>query len=305
MILINSFSISRLNNAEITGFFINVEKLINDADTEKLGVAESTITAYSQTLLKLIDQVYTTTGSAYTAEMKAADEKRDLIFKRIRLKLQAVDVAEEGSPLLDVADVVRVELLAKYNGRVPQMPYQEETAIIKGFLHDLRTKLDSDAQEMLSIDGDMFALEEANNAFVTAYTSRSGERAEGDTGLTIRLRNEMTDLFTSICLATQFFANSTDPAHSAKLAECEAFIKKVNVELIDSKRRFDARTKKSDDSTPEDDNPQQPGGNNQQPSSNNQQSGSAGDSNAGNNAGNNPGSNPGEEGTQNGDYIEF
>ena len=41
MIQINSnFSISRLNNPEITAFYINVQKAINTATPENLGIGE-------------------------------------------------------------------------------------------------------------------------------------------------------------------------------------------------------------------------------------------------------------------------
>ena len=40
MFTINSFSISKLNNAEVTGFYINVQKAITASDATKLGLNE-------------------------------------------------------------------------------------------------------------------------------------------------------------------------------------------------------------------------------------------------------------------------
>ena len=127
MFLINSFSISKLNNAEITGYYINVQKAITSGDTPNLGLTE-VLPAYQAKLQQLIDQVYTTTGSEYTAAMLAADIKRDQTFKRIRLRLQMVDVAEDNAAIKAVKDVVKTHLLAKYGAKVPQLPYQEESA---------------------------------------------------------------------------------------------------------------------------------------------------------------------------------
>ena len=46
MFTINTFSISKLNNAEVTGFYINVQKAITTADASKLGLSE-VMTPYS------------------------------------------------------------------------------------------------------------------------------------------------------------------------------------------------------------------------------------------------------------------
>ena len=63
MIQINSnFSISRLNNPEITAFYINVQKAINTATPENLGIGEM-YPAYNAKLQELIDRVYVSQGS--------------------------------------------------------------------------------------------------------------------------------------------------------------------------------------------------------------------------------------------------
>ena len=190
MFTINTFSISKLNNAEVTGFYINVQKAITTADASKLGLSE-VMTPYGTTLEKLIDQVYTTTGSEFTAAMLEADVKRDQTYKRIRLRLQMVEVAEDNPSIKAVKDVVKTHLLAKYTSKVPQLPYQEESAILQGFIYDLNDKLGSNGINALGISDDMAALEDANDSFIAAYNQRATERAEGDTGLTLKLRQEM------------------------------------------------------------------------------------------------------------------
>ena len=241
MFTINSFSISKLNNAEITGFFINVRKAITMSDPTALGLTE-VVTPYDDTLQRLIDQVYTTTGSQYTAAMLAADEKRDQTYKRIRLRLQMVDVAEDNAAIKAVKDIVKTHLLSKYGSKVPQLPYQEETAIIEGFLYDLDDKLGDDGMNALGISEDYTALEAANNAFVAAYNARSVERAEGDTGLTVKLRGEMISLYMQICFIVQFLANSVDAENAEKAVACQSFIGVLNVILGDAKKRYNQRT---------------------------------------------------------------
>ena len=238
MFTINSFSISKLNNAEITAFFINVQRAMSNP--ENLGVSDVTA-AYDETLQKLIDQVYITAGSEFTAAMQSADFKRDQIYKRIRLRLQLVELADDNAPLSALRDTVKTHLLAKYGSSIPQLAYQEETAIVKGFLYDLGQKLTEDDMDTLGISADYAALEQANNAFITAYNSRSAARAEGDRGVTIKLRGEMIDLYQRICFSTQYLANSTLEENATKAAACQTFVGVVNVLLEDAKRRYNQR----------------------------------------------------------------
>ena len=240
MFTINSFSISKLNNAEVTGFYINVQKAITTNDPTKLGLTE-VLPNFGTTLQKLIDQVYTTTGSEFTAAMLEADVKRDQTYKRIRLRLQMVEVAEDNPSIKAVKDVVKTHLLAKYTSKVPQLPYQEESAILSGFIFDLNDKLGDEGIAALGIGEDMSALEDANNAFIAAYNSRATERAEGDTGLTLKLRQEMYALYQQVCYCVLFLANSTLTENAEKAAACQAFIAVLNVLLADAKKRYNQR----------------------------------------------------------------
>ena len=240
MFTINSFSISKLNNAEVTGFYINLQKAITTNDPTKLGLIE-VLPNFGTTLQKLIDQVYTTTGSEYTAAMLETDLKRDQTYKRIRLRLQMVEVAEDSAAIKAVKDVVKTHLLAKYTSKVPQLPYQEESAILQGFIFDLNDKLGDDGIAALGITEDLQALEDANNEFIAAYNSRATERAEGDTGLTLKLRQEMYALYQQVCFITQYLANSTETANAEKATACQTFIGVLNVLLADAKRRYNQR----------------------------------------------------------------
>ena len=241
MFTINPFSISKLNNAEYTGLMINIQKAITTNDPSKLGLVE-VLPNFGSTLQKLIDQVYTTSGSEFTAAMLEADVKRDQTYKRIRLRLQMVEVAEDNPAIKAVKDVVKAHLLSKYTSKVPQLPYQEESAILRGFIFDLNDKLGEDGIAALGIADDMTALEDANNAFIAAYNSRATERAEGDTGLTVKLRQEMYALYQQVCFVTQYLANSTETANAEKSTACQAFIAVLNVLLSDAKKRYNQRT---------------------------------------------------------------
>ena len=241
MFSINSnFSISRLNNAEITAFFMNVQKAITTSDPTKLGVT-SILPAYSSKLQELIDRVYVSQGSEFTAAMKAADDRRCLIFRRIRLRLQMVEVAEQNEALLAIQDVVRTHLLSKYVATVTSKAYQERTSILQGFILDLNEKLGDTGIATLGLAEDITALEDANNEFIAAYAQRTAEKAEGNMGVTLRLRDEMYDIYLQMIYTVQYLANSTDEANAEKATACQAFIAHVNVLLSDAKKRLEQR----------------------------------------------------------------
>ena len=246
MFSINSnFSITRLNNAEITAFFMNVQKAITTSDPTKLGVT-SILPAYGGKLQELIDRVYVSQGSEFTAAMKAADDRRCLIFRRIRLRLQMVEVAEQNEALLAIQDVVRTHLLSKYVATVTSKAYQERSSILRGFILDLNEKLGDSGIATLGLADDITALEDANNAFIAAYAQRTAEKAEGNMGVTARLRDEMYDIYLQMIYTVQYLANSTDEANAEKATACQAFIAHVNVLLSDAKKRLEQRLSNGD-----------------------------------------------------------
>ena len=296
MFSINSnFSISRLNNAEITAFYINVQKAITTNDPSKLGVI-GILPAFGSKLQELIDRVYVSQGSEFTAAMKAADDRRCLIFRRIRLRLQMVEVADQNEALLAIQDVVRTHLLSKYVATVTSKAYQERTSILQGFILDLNEKLGDSGIATLGLAEDITALEDANNEFIAAYAQRTAEKAEGNMGVTLRLRDEMYDIYLQLIYTVQYLANSTDEANAEKATACQAFIAHVNVLLSDAKKRLEQRLSGGDTEEGEGSNeghtePTENGGSNE---------GSQGGSNGGGNGGSNSGGQGGSNGVDNG-----
>ena len=287
MFSINSnFSISRLNNAEITAFYINVQKAITTNDPSKLGVI-GILPAFGSKLQELIDRVYVSQGSEFTAAMKAADDRRCLIFRRIRLRLQMVEVAEQNEALLAIQDVVRTHLLSKYVATVTSKAYQERTSILQGFILDLNEKLGDTGIATLGLAEDITALEDANNEFIAAYAQRTAEKAEGNMGVTLRLRDEMYDIYLQMIYTVQYLANSTDEANAEKATACQAFIAHVNVLLSDAKKRLEQRLSNGDTEEGE-------GG------SNAGDEGGQGSGNGGSNEGGQSGGNGGSNGVDNG-----
>ena len=258
-----NFSISRLNNPEITAFYINVQKAITTNDPSKLGVI-GILPAFGSKLQELIDRVYVSQGSEFTAAMKAADDRRCLIFRRIRLRLQMVEVAEQNEALLAIQDVVRTHLLSKYVATVTSKAYQERTSILQGFILDLNEKLGDSGIATLGLAEDITALEDANNEFIAAYAQRTAEKAD----------------------TVQYLANSTDEANAEKATACQAFIAHVNVLLSDAKKRLEQRLSNGDTEEGEGSNAGDEGG--------------QGSGNGGSNEGSQGGGNGGSNGVDNG-----
>ncbi len=133
---------------------------------------------------------------------------------------------------------VQTHLLNKYATKISQMAYHAKTAIIQGFLYDIRNKLDETAIAALGIQEDVAALEQSNTAFISAYNARATERAQGDTGVTVKLRQEMFALYQQICFSVQYLANTVDETLTEKAQACQEFIAVLNVILDDAKKRY-------------------------------------------------------------------
>ena len=172
--------------------------------------------------------------------MVAANDKRCQIFKRINYHLKAVQLAEENTDLLACRDVVETQLLKPYPLGIVRLPYQELTTVLSGFIMDCKNKLDEDAIDVLGVMSDITALEMANNAFISAYNSRSAERSE-NAGLTLELRKQMNDLYLGFTFHLQYIANSKLSTMADKAAAIQPFIAVLNANIADARRRYNQR----------------------------------------------------------------
>ena len=242
MFTINTFALSKLNNAEFVGYCVNLSNLVERAEASKLGLETELVSQFTAVKQKLIDQVYSTVGSQYTAEMKAADIKRDKIYKRIQLKIQIICEAEEGSQMLQFKDRLEASILSKYNYAVMSMAQQAESAVLQGFIHDMRAFFTEDDLDDMGLATDLTNLESANQEFIAAYANRTDERAASDIGLTVKLRTQMQEIIAQLCFTVQYLANSLVEANADKAAACQSFIASLNVVLADVKKRWNQRT---------------------------------------------------------------
>lgn len=242
MYQISNFSLTKLNNAEFVAYCVNLANQIERCESAKLGLEPALMTSFATLKQKLIDQVYNATTSPYTLTMKTADVKRGKIYKRIQLKMQIVCQAEDGSQLLHFKDDLESIILSKYSMAVTALPQQEESAVIQGFIHDLRSAFSEDDLDDMDLSNDISNLESANQEFIAAYSNRNDERASSDTGVTLKLRSQMNEVIAQIYFSVQYLANSTLEANAQKAETCQSFIASVNVMLADTRKRWRQRT---------------------------------------------------------------
>lgn len=253
MISVNSFSIQRLNNAEFVAFTMQLNALIESTGSEKLGFDSTTMMSFASLLKKLNDQVRYAASSAYTQQMNDFNSRRVQVFKRIYYRLKIVEASEQNQDLLDIKNLVETQLLKVYPLSVTRLPFQEFTTVLAGFILDLKQKLDEDAIDVLGIMSDVTALEMANNAFIQAYNERSTERA-ANSGRTAELRQQMNELYLSMCYQLNYIVNSSLEANKTKAEACVPFIQVLNAVLADTKRRYNQRMNALHGATGEDDN---------------------------------------------------
>ena len=205
---INSLSFQQLKNAEHVSFFTNVGVAINKLTATAVGLTEAQIKQYNDAVALEQDIVNHSTGSIYTPEMQALDAERDRLFRLIRLKLQAVTLASEGSEVAQYATTIDKYLLTKYGLDVATAPYQEESALISGFILDVKNMLPEDALTSIGIASELAALEAANTGFADQYNERVTEKSASTTEYTKKLRAETEELYNLIALHVEYKANS-------------------------------------------------------------------------------------------------
>ena len=297
ILTISTIDMARLKNAEHVQLHSNVRNLVTTATPTKLGLSDVVFTPYRDAILVEQDIVNKATGSAYTLEMQEADQKRDQIFKRVRKKLELCELEDESTTAYKATGVVKKHLLAKYPGSVCQLPYQEESATLAGFVLDCRELLTDEQVEGIGIDSDLDDLESANIKFGRMYQERVGERAEGDTRLSLKLRAATDQAYQILTLSLNALANDPTPANATQVAAVRELVGKMNVVIKEAKDRLNQRTNAGDSQAPSDspqgggnevsnggsnDNGANSGGSNSSDSSNSSNSSNSGGSNSSN-----------------------
>ena len=244
MLKINSLTFTQLKNAEHVSFHNNVKVAVEKIGITTLGLTEAQYGAYTAKVDEEQDIVNRAQSSIYTPEMKAMDEERDRLFRLIHLKLQACLLASPGSAAAKLASTVDRYLLAKYSNEVCTLPYQEESAVIAGFILDVNTFLGEEGIETLEIEREMASLETANRKFADQYNERVTEKSGTSAEITKTLRSETEEQYRLLCLHIEYKANN-DTASEGQA--CASLIGIINQLVADARFRLNVRLGKAED----------------------------------------------------------
>lgn len=240
MFTISSLAFSRLLNTEFVAYFIQFQKSLNEfnysGDTPI--VTDSVVTQFDNKLVELTDKVYAPRKKSYTVELANADAARCAIYRRLIYKLKGVLSPGSNTAILACAETVKAEILSGYDLSVLRLPYQERTAVIKGFLYDLTNKLDSSARMALVLQSDMDALDNANENFIAAYQTKLSTRYVDSSKTTLILRAEMIDIYTAVKALIEVAANDDTNANTASAQE---FVDVANIHIAEVAVRLKAR----------------------------------------------------------------
>lgn len=236
---ISTLSFAQLKNAEHVSFFTNVQVAIEKVGADKAGITEAQMKAYKDAVLVEQDIVNHSTGSIYTPELKALDDERGRLYRLIRLKLQAVTLALPSSEVAQYATSVDKYILTKYGLEVPSAPYQEESALIRGFILDMKNLFPDDVLGAMDVAADLASLGATNDNFADMYNERVTEKSGSTTEFTRKARTATEEIFHLIGLHLEYKANID--ADSEAGAACESLVAVINELIKDARLRLNVR----------------------------------------------------------------
>ena len=237
---ISAFGFYQLKNAEHVSFFSNVQLAIDKAGVATLGIESELYANYVKAVAVEQDIVNRSQASVYTPEMEALDKERDRIFRLVRGKLQTTQYVSDNSPVKPFVTIIDKNLLTKYAADVTQAAYQEESALIAGFILDVNNFIGEDGIEACGIAEDLFELEEANKKFAEQYHDRVGEKAGTEDELTKNLRKATEELYNHLVLYVEYKANSDASTEVGKANI--TLIAHIDQLIADVRSRYNART---------------------------------------------------------------
>lgn len=246
MIKINILSFGQLKNAEHVSFFTNVKVAVEKIGISSLGIAEAQIASYKSACDEEQDIVNRSMASVYTPEMEAMDKERDRLFRLIRLKMQECGLATAGTESAKIANTVQRYLLDRYGNDVCTLPYQEESAVISGFILDINTFLGDEGIETLGIEREVASLESANTKFADQYNERVTEKSGTSSELTDRLRKATEEQYNLLCAHLEYKCN----LDASEVGEaCASLVAIINQLIADARLRLNVRLGKTDENT--------------------------------------------------------
>lgn len=208
---------------------------------------------YSAALKAEQDIVNRSQSSQYTTELETYDKTRDNYYRRIYYRLKCAEYDSENTAITeDLVTKIKSSILNAYTLTVVNKANQEETAVIKGFIQDIRSIL-AESLTTLGIEDDLLKLETANDQYEINFMNRVHEYAASSDAKTYREATD--DAYVQICHSLVYEANivTTDTTEQAKVTLAQTVINDLNtlIKIYKSKMKSASNTEVPDDVTEE------------------------------------------------------
>jgi len=215
---LNPTAASSMNNGYFVAFHQGNCALIDQYEAKNLGIQEADFLQYKAKIKQINDAVLKTQGSDKTAVIAAYDEERDKLFRYVRNVLANLKYSTDAE-LAALYATAQAKILKVYPSSIASENNQEETAHINGFLVDVR-KFFAKEISKLGISTALTALETANENFQKAFLERSDELAGIEEGATLKLRDEIEELYAKMACAINYGASRTDATDETSVSVC-------------------------------------------------------------------------------------
>lgn len=239
MLKVSTLSFGHLRNAEHVSFMTNVLVTIEKVGAESLGLTAQQVSTFSDAINQEQDIVNRSQASVYTKEMQAIDLERDRVFRLIRYRLESCVLVGDDHELAEHRSSILTNILAKYGIDVSSKPYQDETALLRGFILDLKTLFQPAVLTKMNISAEIEELEMYNEQFTRQYNERATERSGTETAFSLKLRGETEELYRHLILHFEFKANNEPDSDMGRACAATAAI--VEEIIKDARRALNIR----------------------------------------------------------------
>lgn len=244
IVTIGSIDQKRLKNAEHAQLFMNLQNVIEGADAETVGLNSAAYERFTICVGEEVDIVNNPTGGVFTKQMQDADAARCIVFRRVRNKLALCELENPANVAYKAWDFIKPNLIAIYPASVVNLPYQEKTATITGFISDIRTGLSQQQITGIGIDGDVDDLQMANQQFERLYQEKVAQSAETVNGNSLLVRAATEEAWQLVSVNLVSIANNLSAASTAQATAATDAVSKINVVIADARQRLATRLNK-------------------------------------------------------------
>ena len=193
-----------------------------------------------------------------TEVMHEKDKARDRAVSRFVLKFQSFKLSENED---EVNAFEVLQILWSRHRNVQGLNFSNQTGATDNLLNDLKKEPFASAVTKLHLEAEVTGIQTTNDAFRTFMASRRASEAEAEETHIIKMRRELTDKYTSLCIYVMAMTDAYPavPEWGKALAAINV-IRKRYTELLNRRAAAlkDKPKKPKDPKDPKD--PKKPGG---------------------------------------------